>query len=43
LGEVTGLTASLEAAARKLASLDRMRERQPAGPVDLGIPVLTTD
>lgn len=37
LGEVAGL----QAAARKLASLDRMRARQPGGPVNLGIPVIT--
>jgi hypothetical protein len=41
LGEVAGLDASLQAAARKLASLDRMRDRQPVGPVNLGIPVIT--
>jgi hypothetical protein len=41
LGEVAGLDASLQAAARKLASLDRMRARQPGGPVNLGIPVIT--
>jgi hypothetical protein len=40
LGEVAGLDASLQAAARKLVSLDRMRDRQPAGPVNLGIPVI---
>jgi len=40
LGEVAGLDASLQAAARKLASLDRMRDRQPGGPVNLGIPVI---
>jgi hypothetical protein len=37
LGEV----ASLHAAARKLVSLDRMRDRQPAGLVNLGIPIIT--
>jgi hypothetical protein len=41
LGEVAGLNASLHAAAQKLAGLDRMRDRQPAGPVNLGIPVIT--
>lgn len=41
LGEVAGLKTSLDAAARKLVSVDRMRERQPAGPVDLGIPVMS--
>ncbi|MGH3608458.1 MAG: tyrosine-type recombinase/integrase, partial [Pseudonocardiaceae bacterium] len=41
LGEVAGLNASLQAAARKLASLDRMQDRQPSGPVNLGIPVIT--
>jgi site-specific recombinase XerD len=40
-GEVAGLNESLQAAARKLVSLDRMRDRQPTGPVDLGIPVIT--
>jgi hypothetical protein len=40
-GEVAGLNTSLQAAARKLVSLDRMRDRQPTGPVDLGIPVIT--
>jgi hypothetical protein len=41
LGEVAGLNASLQAAARKLVSLDHTRDRQPTGPVDLGIPVIT--
>lgn len=41
LGEIEGLNVSLEAASRKLVSLDRMRDRQPAGPVNLGIPVIT--
>lgn len=40
LGEVAGLDASLNEASRKLVSLDRARERQPAGPVNLGIPVI---
>jgi hypothetical protein len=40
LGEVAGLDASLQAAARKLVSLDRTRDRQPGGPVNLGIPVI---
>lgn len=41
LGEVAGLDASLNEASRKLVSLDRARERQPTGPVNLGIPVIT--
>ncbi|MGW3473411.1 hypothetical protein ACWDKQ_34285 [Saccharopolyspora sp. NPDC000995] len=41
LGEVQGLQVSLDAAARKLVSLDRMRDRQPTGPVNLGMPVIT--
>jgi hypothetical protein len=41
LGEVDGLESSLKAAANKLVSLDRMRERRPTGPVILGIPVIT--
>jgi hypothetical protein len=41
LGEIEGLTASLKAANRKLASLDRMRDRQPTGPINLGMPVIT--
>jgi integrase len=41
LGEVAGLEASLNEASRKLVSLNRTRERQPAGPVNLGIPVIT--
>jgi hypothetical protein len=40
-GEVAGLDTSLHTAARKLAGLDRMRDRQPGGPVNLGIPVVT--
>jgi hypothetical protein len=40
-GEVEGLKVSLEAASRKLVSLDRMQDRQPSGPVNLGIPVIT--
>jgi hypothetical protein len=39
LGEVQGLEASLEAAKRKLASLDRSVERnRRTGPTDLGMP-----
>ena len=41
LGEVEGLKVSLQAASRKLVSLDRTRDRQPSGPVNLGIPVIT--
>ena len=41
LGEVAGLNASVNAAARKLVSLDRMRQRQPSGPINLGIPIIT--
>ncbi|MGW5146812.1 tyrosine-type recombinase/integrase [Rhodococcus koreensis] len=41
LGEMEGLESSLKAATTKLVSLDRMRERQPTGPVNLGIPVIT--
>jgi hypothetical protein len=40
LGEIDGLNVSLEAAGRKLVSLDRMRDRQPVGPVNLGIPII---
>jgi hypothetical protein len=35
LGEVTGLETSLKEAARKLVSIDRTRNRQPTGPVNL--------
>ena len=39
LGEVQGLQVSLEAAKRKLASLDRSVERnRRTGPTDLGMP-----
>lgn len=41
LGEVQGLRVSLDAAANKLVNLDRMRDRQPTRPVNLGIPVIT--
>ncbi len=41
LGEVAGLEASLNEASRKLVNLDRARDRQPAGPVNLGIPIIT--
>ncbi|MEU4674056.1 hypothetical protein AB0F91_40375 [Amycolatopsis sp. NPDC023774] len=40
LAEVTGLQTSLNEAARKLASLDRAHERQPAGHVNLGLPII---
>ncbi|QYN26654.1 hypothetical protein [Amycolatopsis sp. DSM 110486] len=39
-GEVAGLQTSLNEAARKLVGLDRARERQLAGPVNLGLPVI---
>lgn len=39
LGEVEGLKVSLDAAARKVVSLDRMPDRQP-GPVNLGVPII---
>jgi hypothetical protein len=41
LGEVAGLQVSLNEAARKLTSLDRARARGPAGPIDLGVPVIS--
>jgi hypothetical protein len=41
LGEVQGLQVSLEAANRKLASLDRSIERnRHTGPTDLGMPII---
>lgn len=40
LGEVQGLQVSLDAAANKLANLDRMRKHRPTDPVSLGIPVI---
>lgn len=43
LGEIEGLNVSLQAASRKLISLDRMRDRQSNGPVNLGIPIITSD
>ncbi len=43
LGEVEGLQASLNAATSKLVSLDRMRNRRPGGPVNLGIPIIATE
>jgi len=43
LGEVQGLEVSLEAAKRKLASLDRSIERnRRTGPTDLGMPAIST-
>jgi hypothetical protein len=42
LGEVHGLQSSLEAATKKLISLDRIRDRKPTGPVSLGMPIITT-
>ena len=42
LGEVQGLEVSLEAAKRKLASLDRSIERnRRTGPTDLGMPAIS--
>jgi hypothetical protein len=41
LGEVQGLQASLEAARRKLASVDRAARAKPAGRIDLAMPVIT--
>ena len=42
LGEVQGLQVSLEAAKRKLASLDRSTERNcHTGPTDLGMPIIS--
>lgn len=38
LGEVHGLTTSVEAAKRKLASVDRAARTSPAGPINIGIP-----
>jgi hypothetical protein len=43
LGEVQGLQTSLEAATKKLVSLDRMRERAPANPIGLGMPIINSD
>ena len=41
LGEVQGLQVSLEAAKRKLTSLDRSIERNRRnGPADLGMPII---
>lgn len=40
LGEVQGLQVSIEAAANKLANLERMRNRRPVDQVSLGIPVI---
>ena len=40
LGEVQGLQVSLDAAANKLANLERMRNQRPTDPVSLGIPVI---
>ena len=40
LGEVQGLQVSLDAAANKLASLDRMRNQRRTDPVSLGIPII---
>lgn len=41
LGEVQGLQVSLDAARKKLASLDRLaRNRNTTGPVEIGMPVI---
>ncbi|MEV4049634.1 tyrosine-type recombinase/integrase [Amycolatopsis sp. NPDC049688] len=40
LGEAPGLRSSLDKAVQKLVSLDRTRDRQPPGPVNLGIPTI---
>ncbi|KZB85990.1 hypothetical protein [Amycolatopsis regifaucium] len=39
--EVAGLKTSRDAAARKLLNLDKLRERPPAGLVNLGIPIVS--
>jgi hypothetical protein len=41
LGEVTGLETSLNEASRKLASVDRARDRPPTDPIHLGMPIIT--
>ncbi len=41
LGEVQALQTSLNAARAKLAAMNRRRDRQPAGPVNLNMPVIT--
>jgi site-specific recombinase XerD len=41
LGEVQGLQVSLDAAATKLAALDRTPQRSNATPAELGIPIIT--
>jgi len=38
LGEVQGLQSSLDAAATKLVSLDRIRDRGSNGPTSIGMP-----
>jgi site-specific recombinase XerD len=40
LGEVQGLQISLDAAANKLANLERMRNQRRTDPVSLGIPII---
>jgi integrase len=42
LGEVQGLTTSLDAAKKKLVSLDRATARPNGGPTDLGLPMSAT-
>jgi len=39
-GEVAGLELTLREAAKKLVSLDRLLNRQPAGPTNLGMPII---
>jgi integrase len=39
-GEVAGLEISLREAAQKLVRLDRMLDRQPTGPTNLGMPII---
>ncbi|WET79003.1 hypothetical protein P3102_34040 [Amycolatopsis sp. QT-25] len=43
LGEVAGLKTSRDAAARRLVNLEKLRERPPVGPVDLGSPAISDD
>jgi hypothetical protein len=38
---MTGLEVSLNEASRKLVNLDRARDLQPGGPVNLGIPIIS--
>jgi hypothetical protein len=43
LGEVQGLRISLDAAGRKLASLDRLARTNAHRPVSLGMPIIPGD